>query len=50
MAAEIRAVDFLFSRAGEFDFPLVGRGNFTAVFLVQCLQAIGCKTIHLEDS
>ncbi len=27
----------------------VGRGNFTAVFLVQCLTAIGAKTIHLED-
>lgn len=27
----------------------IGRGSFTAVFLVQCLEAIGCKTIHLED-
>jgi 3-mercaptopyruvate sulfurtransferase SseA len=27
----------------------VGRGNFSAVFLVQCLKAIGVKTIHLED-
>lgn len=27
----------------------VGRGNFTAVFLVQCLVAIGVKTIQLED-
>lgn len=27
----------------------IGRGSFTAVFLVQCLDAIGCKTIHLED-
>jgi Domain of unknown function (DUF6471) len=27
----------------------VGRGNFSATFLMQCLVAIGCKTIHLED-
>jgi Domain of unknown function (DUF6471) len=27
----------------------IGRGNFTAVFFVQCMEAIGCKTIHLED-
>jgi len=27
----------------------IGRGNFTAVFFVQCLDAIGVKTIHLGD-
>lgn len=27
----------------------VARGTFTAVFFVQCLEAIGCKTIHIED-
>ena len=27
----------------------IGRGNFTPVFFVQCMEAIGCKTIHLED-
>lgn len=27
----------------------IGRGTFTAVFWVQCLEAIGCKTISLED-
>lgn len=27
----------------------VGRGNFSAVFLVQCLAAIGVKTIRIED-
>jgi hypothetical protein len=27
----------------------IGRGSFTAVFLVQCLEAIGCNTIHLGD-
>jgi 3-mercaptopyruvate sulfurtransferase SseA len=27
----------------------VGRGNFSAVFLVQCLEAIGVKTIRIED-
>jgi hypothetical protein len=27
----------------------IGRGNYSAVFFVQCLEAIGCKTIHLED-
>jgi hypothetical protein len=27
----------------------IGRGSFTAVFLVQCLEAIGCRTIHLSD-
>lgn len=25
------------------------RGSFTAVFFVQCLEAIGCRTIHLGD-
>lgn len=27
----------------------IGRGAFSAVFLVQCLKAIGAKAIHLED-
>jgi len=27
----------------------IARGSFTAVFLVQCLEAIGAKTVHLED-
>jgi hypothetical protein len=27
----------------------IGRGSFTAVFFVQCMEAIGCKTIHLEN-
>jgi hypothetical protein len=28
----------------------IGRGSFTAVFLIQCLEAIGCQTIHLGDT
>jgi hypothetical protein len=28
----------------------IGRGSFTAVFFVQCLEAIGCKTVHLDDT
>lgn len=28
----------------------IARGSFTAVFLVQCLEAIGARTIHLEES
>lgn len=27
----------------------ISRGKFTAVFLVQCLEAIGCKTVRLGD-
>lgn len=27
----------------------IGRGTFTAIFFLQCLEAIGCKTLHLED-
>lgn len=27
----------------------IGRGSFTAVFFVQCMQAIGAKILHLED-
>jgi len=27
----------------------IARGSFTAVFLVQCLEAIGAHTIHLES-
>jgi len=26
----------------------IARGSFTAVFLVQCLSAIGCQSIHLD--
>jgi hypothetical protein len=25
------------------------RGSFTAVFFFQCMEAIGCKTVHLAD-
>jgi len=28
----------------------IARGGFTAVFFVQCLVAIGCHTVRLEDS
>jgi hypothetical protein len=27
----------------------ISRGGFTAAFLIQCLEAIGCKTMRLED-
>jgi hypothetical protein len=27
----------------------ISRGAFTAVFFVQCMEAIGVKTIHLRD-
>jgi hypothetical protein len=27
----------------------IARGTFTAIFFVQCLDAVGCKTIHLTD-
>lgn len=27
----------------------IGRGSFTAVFFVQCLEAIGCRTVHIGD-
>lgn len=27
----------------------ISRGSFTAVFFVQCMEAIGVKTIHLND-
>jgi hypothetical protein len=28
----------------------ISRGGFTAAFLVECLEAIGCRTVHLEDA
>jgi hypothetical protein len=28
----------------------IARGSFTAVFFVQCLEAIGCQTVHLNGS
>ena len=28
----------------------ISRGGFTAAFLIQCLEAIGCRTVHLEDA
>lgn len=27
----------------------ISRGTFTAIWFVQCMEAIGVKTIHLED-
>jgi hypothetical protein len=27
----------------------ISRGTFTAVFFVQCMEAIGCQTLHLTD-
>jgi hypothetical protein len=27
----------------------IARGTFTAIFFVQCLEAVGCKTLHLAD-
>jgi hypothetical protein len=26
----------------------IARGSFTAVFFVQCLEAIGCQSLHLD--
>lgn len=28
----------------------ISRGGFTAAFLIQCLAAIGCKNMRLDDS
>jgi Domain of unknown function (DUF6471) len=28
----------------------IARGSFTAVFFVQCLEAIGCTTVHLNGT
>ncbi len=28
----------------------IARGSFTAVFFVQCLEAIGCQMLYLGDS
>jgi hypothetical protein len=27
----------------------IARGSFTAVFFVQCMKAIDCRTIHLDE-
>jgi len=27
----------------------INRGKFSAVFFLQCLEAIGCKIIHISD-
>jgi hypothetical protein len=27
----------------------ISRGTFTAIFFIQCMEAIGVKAIHLED-
>jgi hypothetical protein len=27
----------------------ISRGTFTAIFFVQCMEAIGCKTIHVDE-
>lgn len=28
----------------------LARGTYTAVFFFQCMEAIGCKTVHLSDT
>lgn len=28
----------------------LSRGTFTAAYLLQCLQAIGCHTVHLPEA
>jgi hypothetical protein len=28
----------------------ISRGGFTAAFFIQCLVAVGCTTLRLEDS
>ena len=28
----------------------ISRAGFTAAFFIQCLKAIGCSTLHLEDA
>lgn len=28
----------------------ISRGSYTAVFFIQCLVAIGCTTLRLEDA
>jgi hypothetical protein len=28
----------------------IARGSFAAVFFIQCLEAIGCQTLHLNYS
>ena len=28
----------------------ISRGGFTAVFFIECLSAIGCQTLRLDDS
>jgi hypothetical protein len=28
----------------------ISRGAFTAAFLLQCMEAIGCHTLRLEDA
>ena len=27
----------------------IARGSFTAVFFFQCMEAIGCRTVHLGE-
>ena len=27
----------------------ISRGGFTAAFLIQCLEAIGCHSVHLRE-
>jgi Domain of unknown function (DUF6471) len=29
-------------------FPLIARGGFTAVLFLQCMEAIGVNTLHLN--
>lgn len=28
----------------------ISRGTFTAVFFLQCMEAIGCRTLHLDEA
>jgi hypothetical protein len=42
---------FLFCTHSERNLSnKIGRGTFTAIFFVQCMEAIGCHTIHIENT
>ena len=54
MRAKIEALETELSYLGVIDSELnikdkISRVGFTAVFFVQCLEAIGCRSLQLSD-
>ncbi len=47
LAEKLQALDIQETKASIAN--KISRGAFTAAFLLQCMEAIGCHTVRLDD-